>query len=129
MIKFGHIVWSNGQKYTSSCFYLFDHPVSVLWPCFLLKLFIFKTHPFCFCFRQICSDEGTPIVIQHPNSKSTQVLVYSGAWIPNAFWFRMVDGVRFLNGVLFSNGFEQNGRHFVWISNGPDHSKSEPWLA
>ena len=39
----------------------------------------------------------------------------------------MVDGVWFSNGVQFLNGFEQNGCDFVQISNGTDHSKTEPF--
>ena len=51
------------------------------------------------------------------------------ARIPNLFGIRMVECVRFSNGVQFSNGFEQNGCHLVRISNDPDHSKSELLLA
>ena len=41
-----------------------------------------------------------------------------GARIWNLFGIRMVQCVRFSNGVQFSDGFDQNGCHFDRISNG-----------
>ena len=66
-------------------------------------------------------------VLQHNNLDEYKLRARDkvGARIPNLFGIRMVECVWFSNGVRFSNGFKQNGRHLVQILNGPDHSKSE----
>ena len=81
-------------------------------------------------------DGGTKLLPFRILQKSgTRNLYTVGVRIPNMFGFRMVrvcsDFERFGFRMVKQDGhhFAKNGGHFVRILNGPDHSKTEQWLA